>query len=153
MRNRFDTGLKSRYDTGLRNRQDTAQKNRGSKGMLNSRLLTAAILLPLCIFLVFTKVANGLPAMICTLIVMLLACYEIYNMIEKKGYRFYIWINSAAITLNFINFYLCGLGRYDIEYLFIVMTTIFILLCLILLIIESTSGHFETSFENIGFSL
>ncbi len=121
--------------------------------MLRERVITALVLLPIGIFVVFTRIANGLPAFLCLLIISLVISFEIFSLMERRGYRFYVWINSISVTLSFIAYYLFGLGIYDVGYLFTILITIITLFCLIILIIESTSGNFESSMENIGISL
>jgi phosphatidate cytidylyltransferase len=110
-------------------------------------------MVPIGAFLIFFTLWNGLPLFLGLLLMCLVVCYEMFSLMEKRGYKFYIWANSAAITLSFLNYYLFGLGTYDMGYFFVILIAIMTLLCLLIIIIESTSGKFESSMENIGISV
>ena len=117
------------------------------------RILTALILIPIAVFIIFAGIGNGLPMVLVSILVGIVICYEIFTMLEKQGYRFYIWIISGMVTLSNVSFYLLGLGIYDYGYLFVVQTALLTVLCLTIMTIESMSGTFQSSMENIGISL
>ncbi len=121
--------------------------------MFLKRFITVLLLLPIGIFIVFSRFGNGFPIFLVVLIIVLIISYEIFSLMERKGYKFYIWINSIAVTISFVAYYLYGLGVYDIGYLFTILLAIITIFFLLVLITESISGKFESSMENIGMSL
>jgi phosphatidate cytidylyltransferase len=121
--------------------------------MFTKRFLTVLALLPGGAFVMFTGIANGLPLFFSLLLIALVISFEIFSLMEKRGYRFYLWVNSVSVTLSFITFYLYGLGVYDVGYFFVLQLGLLTVYCLMILIMESLSGNFESSMENIGISL
>lgn len=116
------------------------------------RLISSALLIPFGIFVIFSRWLNGFPFLLGLAVFILLVVFEIAQMMEKKGYDFRLWINSVAITLSFIIFYLYGLGSYNstifILLIFLLMTT-FVLL---LFFLEGTQKRYRNSYEVIGVS-
>ncbi len=117
--------------------------------MFWKRLSTVILLLPVCAFLVFTRYFNGLPVFVVVLVIAIIIANEIYALFEKKGYSFNLWLHSLALTASYISFYLYGMGSYDIGYLFIVQIGIISVYIIIIMGIESISGRFENSMENM----
>lgn len=74
-------------------------------------------------------------------------------MVENKGFRFYFWLNNFGVCLSGLNFYLYGVGVYNIEFFYLFGFLLFFIIVSIITFIESTSGRFETSIEHVGASI
>ncbi len=115
------------------------------------RMITVLLLLPLCAVLVFTNIFNGLPVFITLMVISIFIAYEISSLFEKNGFSFNPWLHTFALTVSYISFYLYGMGTIDIGRLFVILTGIITGYLLIIISIESFSGRFEHSIENISF--
>jgi len=120
--------------------------------LFTKRMITTFILLPIGFFVVFSKFLNGLPLFIFITIINLLILFEIHSLLNNRKFHFYLWPSSIASTFNIINFYLYGLGIYDIGYLFIISILIVMIYLIFIVGIESFTGYFEKSMENIAIS-
>ncbi len=74
-------------------------------------------------------------------------------MVEDKGFRFYIWVNNIGISLSGLNFYLHGLGLYDINFFIWFEFLLLIVIIFTITLLESVSGRFEFSIEHVGVSI
>lgn len=117
------------------------------------RLLTVLILVPIGAFATFTRFANGLPVFLVMLTISVITSFEISGLMERKNYRYYLWLNTILITFSCVSFYLFGLSIFDPPYMFVIQLGLLIAYILCVLLIESVSGAFEKSMENIGISL
>jgi phosphatidate cytidylyltransferase len=117
------------------------------------RLISTTILLPFGIFVVFSPWLNGIPILILLTAFVLLIAFEISQMMEKRGYNSHIWVNSTAVTLSMVNFYLYGLGVFDIGYFFLIEMSILIVFLLTIFLLEGGRGEFGNSVEVIGVSI
>lgn len=117
------------------------------------RLLTVLAMLPIGIFLIYSQFSRGFLTFIGIIIVCILISFEIFSLLEKRGFRFYLWTNCIALTLSNLSFFLYGFGTFDIAYLFVIQFSILCVYLLIVVVTESISGNFESSMENIGISV
>jgi phosphatidate cytidylyltransferase len=117
--------------------------------MTFQRLSTVFFLLPIGIFVIYSRFFNGAPFFLVALISAVIIANEIYALFEKQGFSFNLWLHTIALTLSYISFYLYSLGTYDIGYLFIMQIGIISIYIIIIMGIESISGRFENSMENI----
>ncbi|MGC8769720.1 MAG: phosphatidate cytidylyltransferase [Brevinematia bacterium] len=117
------------------------------------RIRTTLILLPFGIFVVFFSNLNGFFLFLALTIVASIINFEIFNMVEDKGFRFYIWINNIGIVLSCLNFYFYGLGVYDINYFSWLQFLLFIIIIFSITLLESISGKFDFSIEHVGVSI
>lgn len=117
-----------------------------------ARISTGAVIIVVGCLLTFFPFWNGIPLLLTVMTIGVLICFELSNMMDQKGYRFYLWINSIAVTLSFLNFFLYGIHN-DSSFFIKIELSILTLLTLIILLIESTSGDFSSSLENIGGSI
>lgn len=117
------------------------------------RLLTVLILVPIGAFATFTRIGNGLPVFLVMLTISVITSFEISGLMERKNYRYYLWVNTILITFSCVSFYLFGLTVFDPPYMFVVQLALLIVYVLAILTIESVSGNFDRSMENIGISL
>jgi len=134
----------------------TTRRGREGSGAFKSfivRIKTTLILLPFGIFVVFFSYLNGLPLFIILVIISSIINFEIFNMVENKGFRFYLWVNNIGISLNSLNYYLFGLGVYDINLFFLIQLFLLIIIIFVITLIESVSGKFEFSIEHVGVSI
>ncbi len=114
---------------------------------------TTLILLPFGIFVVFFDNFNGFFLFISLTIIASIINFEIFNMVEDKGFRFYIWINNFGILLSCLNYYFYGLGIYDINYFIWFNSLLFIIIIFSITLLESISGKFDFSIEHVGVSI
>ncbi len=117
--------------------------------MIWQRLSTVFILLPIGIFLVFTRFFNGTPFFLAALITAIMIANEMYALFEKRGFSFNLWLHTIILTISYISFYLYGMGSYDMNYLFTIQVGIISTYIIIIMSIESISGRFDNSMENI----
>ena len=117
------------------------------------RLLTAVILVPFGVFIIYFNLLNGFLVFLVMVLISIVIAYEMTIMAAKRGYKLYVSIISSAITLSAVSFYLYGLGIYDFGYFFIIQTTLLILFVLLLLVLESITGSFDNALENISLSV
>ena len=117
------------------------------------RLLTAVILVPFGVFIIYFNLLNGFLVFLVMVLISIVIAYEMTIMAAKRGYKLYVSIISIAITLSAVSFYLYGLGIYDFGYFFIIQTTLLILFVLLLLVLESITGSFDNALENISLSV
>ncbi|MGC8764269.1 MAG: phosphatidate cytidylyltransferase [Brevinematia bacterium] len=134
----------------------TIRKGKEGSGKFKSfivRIRTTLFLLPFGIFVVFFSQFNGFFIFLSFIIISSLINYEIFNMVEDKGFRFYIWVNNMGISMSGLNFYLFGLGLYDINFFFWIEILLLIIIIFIVTLLESVSGRFDFSIEHVGVSI
>ena len=117
------------------------------------RLLSVVILDPIVGFATFTRLFNGLFVFLVMLVIAVITSFEFSGLMERRNYRYYLWLNTILITLSCVSFYLFGLTVFDPPYMFTVQAGLLTLYVLCVMLIESVSGSFEKSMENIGISL
>ncbi len=117
------------------------------------RIFTAGIMLPIGAFATFTRLWNGIPVFLVILTICVVTSLEVSGLMEKRGYRYYLWVNTVLITLSCVTFYLFGLAIYDPAYMMVIQFGLLTLYFLIVMAIESGTGMFDRAMENIGISL
>jgi phosphatidate cytidylyltransferase len=115
------------------------------------RLSTVIFLLPIGVFLVYTRYFNGLPVFLSVLIIAIIIANEMYALFEKQGFSFNLWLHTIVLTASFLSFYLYGMGSYDIGYLFIIQIGIISAYMITVMGVESISGRFKNAMENMTY--
>jgi phosphatidate cytidylyltransferase len=117
------------------------------------RLISAAVAIPIGIVLIYGRFFNGLPLLLAVIFTMIVIAYEMSRMADRRGYRLYVWLISVFTTLSIVSFYVFGLGVIDFGYFYLVQLALAMVYTVIVLFLESFSGKYTESLQNIGVSV
>jgi phosphatidate cytidylyltransferase len=117
------------------------------------RLLTALVGVPVAAFTIYFPGLNGIPFGVALLVFAILMTFEVAVMVEKKNIRFHLWINSAAVTLGFVNSALYGMGMIVENVFYTLLFAISAIYLLALFISESARGKFDGALESVSISM